>query len=99
MITGRPRKKTVPRAESAFASRSAWAVSSRPVASGTGRVPTFEDIDRATPLGGVRTDDLLGAHGAVALAPAEVGTFLDLRAQSENAVHQRLSARRAPRGV
>src|SRR5580658_3442469 len=99
MITARSRKNTVPRTESAFASRSSWAVSSRPVASGTGRVPTLEHIDRGAPFGGVRAYYLLGADGAVTLAPAEILTFLDLLAQAEDAVHERLRAWRAPGDV
>ena len=40
-------------------------------------------------------DELLGADGVVALAPAQRRVVLDHRAQPEDAVHQRLGARRA----
>src|SRR4051794_37318496 len=86
-----PRKCTVSRTASACASRRSCASSSSPVASGTRRAPGLRHVDR----GGHGGDDLLGALGAVALAPPEVRLLLDHLAQLEDPVHQRLGTRRA----
>src|SRR4051812_5387542 len=85
------RKNSVSRTASACTSRRSWASSSSPVASGTRRAPGLGHVDgRADGV-----DDLLGALGVVALAPAEVGLLLDHLAQLEDPVHERLGARRA----
>src|SRR3954469_7160093 len=89
------RKYSVSRTASACSSRRSWASSSSPVASGTRRAPGLRDVDRR----GDGVDDLLGALGVVALAPAEVGLLLDHPAQLEDPVHERLGARRAARHV
>src|SRR3954454_5692148 len=89
------RKYSVSRTASACSSRRSWASSSSPVASGTRRAPGLRHVDRRAD----RVDDLLGALGVVALAPAEVGLLLDHLAQLEDPVHQRLGARRAARDV
>src|SRR4051794_38916212 len=67
-------------------SPSSWAISSRPVASGT------FDLQ-------VGVDELFRAAAAVARAPALVGLGEDHRAQLEDAVGERLRARRAARDV
>src|SRR3954467_8872097 len=73
------RKYSVSSTDSASASRSSWARSSRPTAAGTGRVPRLEDVDRRVlALGG---HDLLRAARVVAVAPAHVGVVLDQLAQ------------------
>src|SRR3954469_7031043 len=87
----RSRKCRVSTTASSCASRRSCASSSSPVASGTRRAPGLRDVDRAVD----GADDLLGALGSVALAPAEVGVLLDHLAQLEHAVHERLGPRRA----
>src|SRR5665809_86339 len=94
------RKKTVSSTPSASRSRNSWAISSRPVASGTRAHPAAAgDADRVAGgrVGRGRLHDLLGAAAAVARAPVHVGMVLDLFAQLEDAVHQRLGAGRAAR--
>src|SRR4051795_4206985 len=93
------RKYSVSSTDVASASRSSSARSSRPTASGPGGVRSRdEDVDGAVGrrIGG---DDLLGAAGAVALAPAHVWVLLDHLAQLEDPVHERLRPRRAARHV
>src|SRR4051794_34097948 len=85
------RKWTVSTTASSCASRRSCASSSSPVASGTRRAPGLRDVDRAVD----GADDLLGALGSIALAPAEVRLLLDHLAQLEHAVHERLGPRRA----
>src|SRR4051812_40864177 len=77
-----PRKWTL----SITASPSSWRSSSRPVASGTQESLRLGLLDR---------HELLGADRVIALAPAGVAAGNDLLAQLEDAVHQRLRARRA----
>src|SRR3954451_23521548 len=102
------RKNSVSSTASGLAVRGSAARGSRPVASGTGRVPRLEDVDRlVAPVAfadlaieegvgvGVLADDLLGPDRLVALAPALGGVVHDLLAQLEDAVHERLGARRA----
>src|SRR3954452_18408609 len=84
-IVPRSRKYTVSRTESPSASRSSWARSSRPTASGTGGVPRPEDVDGR--LLTFSRHDLLGAVCVMALAPAHVGVLLDHLAQLEDPVH------------
>src|SRR3954452_22933716 len=88
------RKYSVPRTDSASASRSSSARGRTPTASGIGGVVSGdEDVD-----GGVLIlcgHDLLGPARVVAVAPAHVGTFLDHLAQLEDPVHERLGARGA----
>src|ERR1700749_1015962 len=92
----RPCAKSVSRIDSALRSRSSWAVSSSPVASGTRGVPSAEHVDRGGVVRLRRADqDLLGADRAVALAPALPLVTLDLLPQAEDAVHERLRSRRA----
>src|SRR5205085_4311260 len=75
-------------------SRSCWAISSRPVASGTCGVPGLEYVDRRAPARRpALLQDLLGAFGLVALAPAAVGLAVDHVAQAQDAVGQRLRTR------
>src|SRR4051794_9027122 len=88
------RKNSVSKTLSESCSRSSRARSSRPVASGTRRVSGGEHVDRGV-VGAGLGDELLGARGVVALAPAERGVLEDLRAQLEDAVDQRLGPRRA----
>src|SRR4051812_33283072 len=84
------------------ASRRSWASSSVPGASGTLGVLRLRDVDGGAVVGR-RADELLalvgqdldGALGAVALAPAHARVAVDHRAQLEDAVHQRLGPRRA----
>src|SRR3954447_15575963 len=92
------RKNSVSATLSASWSRSSRARSSRPVASGTRVVSDPHHVDRARVVGRVG-DDLLGADRVVARAPPEGGVLLDLRAQLEDAVDQRLGPRRAARDV
>src|SRR5579875_2511959 len=73
-MTARPCACSVPSTASPFASRNSCAISSRPVASGTGRVASGEHPDRGV-RGALASDrllgeDLLGAERVVALAPA-----------------------------
>src|SRR4051812_26982313 len=84
------RKYSVSRIEPSSASRSSWARSSRPVASGTVRASRAVHVDRrrARAVFGLR--ELLGAARAVALAPAHVGVVLDHLAQLQDPVHERL---------
>src|SRR3954452_10275226 len=89
------RKYSVSTTASACAWRRSWASSSNPVASGTRRAPGLRDVGRRRH----GLEDLLGALGAVALAPAEVRLLDDHLAQLEDAVHERLRARRAARDV
>src|SRR3954454_22099828 len=97
-----PRKNVVPSTDAASRSRSSCAISSRPVASGTGGLPAAGDAD------GVAADrvrleellvELLRALAAVARAPALIGLGHDHRAQLEDGVYERLRARRAARHV
>src|ERR1700743_51565 len=90
-----PRPKSVPRTDSALRSRSTWAVSSSPTASGTCGVPTGEDVDRCVAGAGPVGNDFLGAHRVVALPPALALGAVDLLAQAQDAVQQRLGARGA----
>src|SRR4051812_47589339 len=90
VIAALSRKYSVSTTASACSSRRSWASSSSPVASGTRRAPRLGDVDRRAD----RVDDLLGALGVVALAPAEVGLLLDHLAQLEDSVHERLGPRR-----
>src|SRR4051812_15544965 len=97
-----PRKNSVATTASACASRSSWASSSRPGASGTGCVLQAGHVDgrlaleQLFALGG---QDLDGALRAVALAPAHRRVAVDHRAQLEDPVHQGLRARWAARDV
>src|SRR4051794_16627399 len=97
------RKYLVPTtASSPCASRSSPASSSSPVASGTGARPAAAgDVDRVG--GGLDVEllgrELLGAPAAVARPPALVRAVHDHRADLEDAVHERLGARRAARDV
>src|SRR3954454_6138800 len=86
------RKNSVARTASGCASRRSWASSSRPGASGTGGVSGLEDVDRRLLLEvlDVLGQQLDGALGAVALAPAQGRVLLDHGAQLEDAVHQGL---------
>src|SRR3954463_2945558 len=77
------RKWTVSRTASACASRRSCASSSSPVASGTRRAPGLRHVR----CGRDGLEDLLGALGPVALAPAEVRLLLDHLAQLEDPVH------------
>src|SRR5579859_2321371 len=79
-------------------SRSSWAVSSSSVASGTGGVSGREHVDGAA-VRRVVGHDLLGPAGLVAIAPVLDRMALDLVAQAQNPVHQRLGTGRAPRHV
>src|SRR6185312_11070074 len=90
-----PRPKSVPRIDSALRSRSTWAVSSSPVASGTGCVPSPEHIDRGVAGAGAVGEHLLGAHRVVALPPPLALGAVDLLAQAQDAVQQSLGPRRA----
>src|SRR3954462_14799854 len=94
-----PRKNWVPTTTSSpWAARSSWAVSSSPVASGTGLHPAAPGhVDRGD--GQIGVDELLGAAAAVARPPAEVGLGEDHRAQLEDAVEVGLRSGRAPRDV
>src|SRR5947209_19171035 len=83
-------------ASGSTSSRSCWAISSRPVASGTGGVPGLEYVDRRAPARRpVLLQDLLGAFGLVALAPAAAGLAVDHVAQPQDPVGQGLGTRRA----
>src|SRR5919107_973519 len=76
----RSRKKTVSSTDSASASRSSWAMSSSPVASGTLALPTAGHVDvvhRVRVLAQQVGDDLLRAAAAVARAPALRGLAED----------------------
>src|SRR5579875_4210790 len=96
-MTARSRANSVPSTASAFPSRSSCAISSRPVASGTGdpgRISAREHPDRGV-RGALARDrllgeDLLGADRVVALAPAGLLGRLDLLAQADDAVRDRL---------
>src|SRR5205807_8273875 len=78
--------------ESGIASESSCAASSRPVASGTCGV--------LAPRGAVgRPDNLLGPDRVVALAPTLALVALDLVAQPQDPVLQRLRAGRTTRNV
>src|SRR6478609_4010818 len=71
------------------AARNAWAMSSRPVASGTARVPDripTRLVHRRRPSR--LRQHLLGAASAVAIAPAHVGVVLHHAAKLEDAVHE-----------
>src|ERR1700748_1456469 len=85
-----PRPKSVPRIDSALRSRSALAVSSSPVASGTGGVPSREHVDRGVAVARAVGEHLLGAHRLVTLPPAIALGAVDLLAQAQDAVQQRL---------
>src|SRR4051794_2117448 len=85
------RKNSVPRTIDSSWSRSSPARSSSPVASGTGGVPGAEHV-LGVRLGG---NDLLGAHAAVARAPALVGAALDGALELQDAVHEGLGPGRA----
>src|SRR3954470_19022092 len=81
-----PRKNSVPTTVSSpCAPRRSWAISSRPVASGTRACPAGDRLDLELGL-----DDLLGAAPAVARPPAQVGLGEDHRPQLQDAVHERL---------
>src|SRR6476620_9460414 len=88
------RKNSVSETLSGSVSRNSRARSSRPVASGTRRVSRREDVD-CRGVGGRIRDELLGADGVVALAPAEGRVLEDLRPQLEDAVDERLRPGRA----
>src|SRR4051794_33206719 len=97
------RKKCVPTTTSSpCAPRRSWAISSRPVASGTRAHPAAAgDADRVAGDrldGELGLDELLGAAAAVAGAPAQVRLGQDHRAELQDAVHERLGAGRAARG-
>src|SRR4051794_11166333 len=92
------RKNSVSETLSGSASRSSRARSSRPVASGTRGVSGGHHVDRGRVCRGI-LDELLGADGVVALAPAEGRVLEDLRAQLEDPVDERLGPRRATRDV
>src|SRR3954447_3907754 len=101
------RKNSVARtASSPTVARRSWASSSVPGASGTLGVLRLRDVDGgALVRGGAHQvlalvgEDLDGALGAVALAPAHARVAVDHRAQLEDPVHQRLGPRRAARDV
>src|SRR6202007_2789453 len=116
----RPCAKSVSRIDSALRSRSSWAVSSSPVASGTGGVPwpvggpvgiqpplfgprrrhPAEHVDGGRVVRRLRADeDLFGANGPAALAPALARGAMDPVTQAEDAVHESLRTRRAARNV
>src|SRR3954469_15198759 len=91
----RPRKKTVSMTgppgsapePAASCAPSSWAISSRPVASGTPRVPlarAFDELAHRPSRGGLR-QHLLGPMCLVALAPALGGVVLNHLAQSQDA--------------
>src|SRR5215218_5332906 len=89
-------------ASSPWAARTSWAISSSSVASGTkAHHPAAGDV--VGMARGVQVElgleELLGALAAIPGAPPEVGLLQDHRAQLEDAVHQRLRARRAARDV
>src|SRR4029079_9689050 len=92
------RKNSVPRTAPGCASRTSWASSSRPGASGTGGLPGLEDVDRGLLVVAVVLlgEDLDGALRAVALAPAQRRVELHHRAELQDAVHQGLGT---PRGA
>src|SRR3954454_8296111 len=78
VIAALPRKCFVSSTESGRASRSSWAMSSRPVASGTGPRPAHRPRDihgAARPRVDLKLglEDLLRAATAVARAPPQVG--------------------------
>src|SRR4051794_10791665 len=94
-----PRKWTVSRTLPSSASRNSCASSSRPVASGTRCACRPVDVrgglaalfQRGALLRAfLDRHELLGADGAVALAPALVRAGDDLLAQLEDPVHERL---------
>src|SRR3954447_13154628 len=89
------RKKSV----STTGSPRSCASSSSPVASGTAGVPGAVHVVGAVVALDARRQELLGALGAVALAPAGRRVVLDQLAQLEDPVHQRLGPRRAARDV
>src|SRR4051794_38659914 len=92
------RKWAVSRTDSASRSRSSWAISSRPVASGTGPRPAQRARD-VVGVGRLRVDleqrriELLRAAAAVARTPALVGLGQHHRAQLQDPVDERLGAR------
>src|SRR5687767_5042751 len=88
-----PRKCNVSRTASSWASRSSWARSSSPVASGTRDVRFVVDVRRGGVAGA--GDDLLRAARAVALAPAEAGVVGDHLAKLQDPVDERLGTRGA----
>src|SRR4051812_38356048 len=94
-----PRWWTVSAIESVKRSRSSWAISSSPVASGICWSALLAPCFLADRGGDVGVGLLLGALRVVALAPAHVGVARDLALQLEDAVDQRLGARRAARHV
>src|SRR5579875_3038101 len=77
----RARWKLVSSTESGSIARSSCAVSSSPVASGTGGVPGLEHVDGGTLERRVGLQQLLGADGVVAGPPAGPLVPLDLLAQ------------------
>src|SRR3954452_3398508 len=92
--------------DSVSAWRRYWAMSSRPGASGTGRflLPASRRLGRLGVLSRLSEHldlalagrhDLLGAAGAVAVAPALLLVVLDHVAQAEDPVHERLGPGRA----
>src|SRR5664279_60656 len=94
--TARSREKLVSRIESAStSSRSSWAISSSPVASGTGRVPRLEDVDGGGLAVGRGLEDLLRAFRVVALAPTLGRVAVHHVAQAQDAVGERLGTGRA----
>src|SRR3954469_1949387 len=102
VIAALSRKWAVSRTDSGSRSRSSWAISSRPVASGTRTRPAQRARD-VVGVGRLGADleqggiELLRAAAAVAAAPALVGPVHDHRAQLEDPVDERLGPRRAAR--
>src|ERR1700754_1463593 len=102
VIAALPRQWLVSSTESGRASRNSWAISSRPVASGTGPRPAHRprNVDG---VGRLRVDlklgldELLRAATAVARAPALVGLRHHHRAQLQDPVDERLGPRWAAR--
>src|SRR4051812_13428671 len=100
VIAALSRKWFVSSTDSGRASRNSWAISSSPVASGTGARPAQRsgDVVRVRRL---RVDledrrvELLRPAAAVAGTPAQVGLRHHHRAQLEDPVDERLGPRRA----
>src|SRR3954449_13126797 len=91
VIAALSRKWAVSRTDSGSRSRSSWAISSRPVASGTRTRPAQRARD-VVGVGGLRVDvaqgriEPLGPPPAVACPPALVGPVHDHRAQLQDPV-------------
>src|SRR5947209_8833419 len=95
----RPRWNSVSTIDSPSCSRSSCAVSSSPVASGTGGVPGLENLHVRALDRSLALEQLLGSDRVVACTPAFTPVALDLVAQPENPVCQSLGAGRTARDV